>query len=288
MGHKDIQEDFFYFSEETSHIDPKTFEYRRCGDAVTWWLEYLADMHFFGIMNRNNRGYLHDNIKECVYSPKNVDMMSREAWYGEADHPFQMYEDVKLTRKRVEKVFWANRTHKLTNPVFTPDKLQMTIQTCSGTEVGKGHADDIIQGMIPAYSCRSCGQLKIIRGMPIVLVSKVVTYDSVPFAGFEGANMVGSPKQKSAVITEEGHDNIVARANRDIQIPYHELLDDLTKDDEKMYAYMESMDGDVAVDGLTGDGKLHINQKGLHIYAGINKHSLDMVKDFYRSFNGGK
>ena len=45
---------------------------------------------------------------------------------------------------------------------------------------------------------------------------------------------------------------------------------------------------DVAVDGLTGDGKLHINQKGLHIYAGINKHSLDMVKDFYRSFNGGK
>ena len=277
--------DFFFFSERTSNIDPKKFDFKKCHDGTTWWLEYLADMHFFDVLNRNERGYLHDNIREHVYSPKNMDMMARDAWFGEADHPFAMNKDETLSKKRVEKVLWNNRTHKNTKPVFTKDKLTMTLQTCSGTEVGRGHANDIIQGMIPAYSCRSCGHLDIIKGMPIVIVSKIITYDSVPFSGFEGASMVSNPVKKEAgIVCEEGPEKPVKSKNSFVQIPYDELLDDITPNDARMYAYMESTDGDIAIEGLTEDGKLHINNRGLHIFAGIDNHSLDMVKDFYRSF----
>lgn len=278
--------DFFYFAEQTSSIDPKTFEYQKKGDASTWWLAFRADMHFFDVLNRNNRGYLLDNTKECIFSPKNVDMMKRNAWFGEADHPFAELQNTQLSEKRIKKVLWSNRSHKLKDPIFTSEKMSMQIETCSGTDVGRGFANDIIQGLIPAFSCRSTGQLKIINAKPIVVMSMIVTYDQVPFAGFEGAQMTTDPKIGSAMITESGEDTPTTMwVNHDAQIPISSLLNDLSKDDEKVYAYLESTDGDIAVEGLTDDGKLHIRQSGLHIYAGINEKSVEMVKDFYRSFN---
>jgi hypothetical protein len=273
--------DFFYFCEETSKVDPKTFDFvKKPGEAGTWWLEFRADLHFFDVINRNVRGYLCDNVRERVFSPKNKDLMERNAWFGENDHPFQTYENQPLTRKRIEKVVWEKRSHKIQDPVFTPEKLNAKISTCSGTEVGRGFANDIIQGLIPAFSCRSCGELQIINSKPTVIISKLITYDNVPFAGFEGAKQTTPVKAKgSKIMLESGEEKVL-----DIKIPYKDLLDDLTKDDEKAYAYMESADGDVALEGVTDDGRVHLVNGGLHIYAGLNKQSVGMVRDFYRSF----
>lgn len=282
MAKQELDADYFYFCEETSQIDPKTFDYKKRSEAGTWWLVFPARVHYFDIINRNNRGYLRKNVEEFFFSPKNVDLMNHNRWFGEADHPFDMYETLKLTRKRVEKVYWPNRTHKLTKPNFTDSYLDLVIETCSGTEVGRGMANDIIQGMIPGFSCRSCGQLQIINAKPIVMISKLITYDTVPFSGFENADAIAAPTAKSkTIVTEEGHE---ARSHRDVMIPVKDLLDDLAKVDEKVYAYMEAADGDITGGNLTADGKLHLNNNGLHIYAGVDQYSLGMVKDFYRSF----
>lgn len=276
--------DFFYFAEQTSAIDPKKFDFTTRRRADAWWLEFVAAMHFFEVLNRNNRGYLKDNVQQMLFSPKNTDLMQRNCWYGEEDHPFSMYKDVELSRKRVEKVYWRNRTHMQKNPVFYDDHLDMTVATCCSTDPGRGLAEDIIQGMIPNFSCRCCGQMEIIKAMPIVLISKLITYDFVPFAGFENASMKGNPKLQSSVITESAEEIHGSPLNHDVCIPVKSLLDDLCKGDDKVYYYMEAADGDLCLEGLSTDEKLMISQGGLHIYAGINKHSVDMVKDFYRSF----
>lgn len=278
-----LDSDFFYFSEETSSIDPKTFDYQKKSEASTWWLVFPARVHYFDVINRNNRGYLRKNVEENFFSPKNVDLLKHSRMFGEADHPFDMYETLKLTKKRVEKVWWPNRSHKLTNPKFTDSYLDLIIETCSGTEVGRGMANDIVQGMIPGFSCRSCGQLQIINGKPIVVISKLITYDMVPYSGFENADAIGDAVAKSkTIVTEECMDS--KQKNHDVMIPVNDLIDDLCKTDGKVYSYMESADGDLTVKGLTRDGKLHLTDGGLHVYAGVNQYSLGMVKDFYRSY----
>ena len=279
---KNLDSDFFYFSEETSAIDPKTFDYTKRTDAGIWWLVFPARVHYFDVINRNNRGYLRKNVEEMFFSPKNTDLMNHNRWFGEADHPFDMYETMKLTKKRIEKVYWPNRSHKLTKPKFTDSYLDLVIETCSGTEIGRGMANDIVQGMVPGFSCRSCGQLQIINGKPIVVISKLITYDTVPYSGFENADAIGDPVAKSkSIITEEGASD---RPNHDVMIPVNALIDDLCKTDAKVYAYMESSDGDLTAKGVTRDGKLHLTDGGIHIYAGVDEYSLGMMKDFYRSY----
>lgn len=286
MAKEELTNDFFYLSEETSMIDPKTFEFSKKHEADTWWLVFPARVHYFDIINRNNRGYLRRNVEEKFFSPKNKDMMQRSRWFGEPDHPFEEFENVHLTRKRIQKVLWPNRSHKLTKPTFTDSYLDLVIETCSGTEVGRGMANDIIQGMIPGFSCRSCGQLQVIGGKPIVMISELITYDSVPYSGFENADSLGKAKMKSASITEEADSTpaTISPKSHDILIPWNEIAEDVANKDEKMYAYMESSEGSLRMTGVTPDGKAHLTDGGLHVYAGISQYSLDMVKDFYRSY----
>lgn len=287
MAKEQLTSDFFYFSEETSAIDPKTFDYKKGGDPKSvWWLVFPARVHYFDIINRNNRGYLKQNVHDNFFSTKNKDLLKRGGLFGENDHPFDMYESVKLTRKRVEKILDEKRSHKITNPTFTDSYLDVIMETCSATDVGRGFANDIIQGLIPAFSCRSCGQLQIINAKPIVLISKLITYDKVQYSGFENADMIGKPvaKSNSIMLEEGGTPQAMSPKSHDVQIPVKDLLDDLCKSDEKVYGYMESCEGDITGANLTRDGKLHLNNSGLHIYAGVDQHSLAMVKDFYRSF----
>lgn len=290
MAKGELSNDFFYLSEETSAIDPKTFEFSKKHEAGAWWLVFPARIHYFGIINRNNRGYLRRNVEEKFFSPKNKDQMQRNRWFGEYDHPFEEFENVHLTQKRIRKVVWPNRSHKITNPTFTDSYLDVIMETCSGTEHGRGMANDIVQGMIPGFSCRSCGQMQIIDGRPIVMISELVTYDSVPYSGFENADMISGAKLASKSITEEAGSvpTAVSPQSHDILIPWNELAEDLVNKDEKVGTYMEAADGSLQLIGVTPDGKAHLTDGGLHVYAGIDQYNLGMVKDFYRSYYGRK
>lgn len=275
--------DFFYFSEVTSP-NPKDVgevQYKKESLGNVWWLRFPTCLHVFELVNRNTRQYLGDNVMEHIFSPKNKSMMKHNGWWGEMDHPAPIIEGQKLTRKRVLNIWMPNRSHKIIDPIRKGNRLNADIETCSGTEVGRGFANEIIQGHIPPFSCRSTGDLKIINGKPTVIVTSVVTYDWVPYAGFEDAQMEGTAKVQSKPVVLESGD----QSSRDLMIPFSELAEDL-ENDARVGIYMESFDNDAQLIGVTNDrSSAIIKHDGLYIYAGMEKKSVDRARDFYRSFN---
>lgn len=274
--------DFFYFSECTSPSPEEVGEikYKKESLGSVWWLRFPACLHVFDLINRNVRQYLGDNIMEHVFSPKNKSMMKHNGWWGEMDHPAPLIEGQKLTRKRVMNVWMPNRSHKIIDPRRNGNRLDADIETCSGTEAGRGFANEIIQGHIPPFSCRSTGELQIVNGKPTVIVSNVVTYDWVPYAGFEQAGMEGTPKINGrSVMLESGDEKVT-----NIAIPFSELADDL-EDDGKVGIYMESFDNDAEIVGVTEDNSSAIiKRNGLYVYAGMEQKSVNRAREFYRSF----
>lgn len=277
--------DFFYFAEQTSPDaeDIKSFHYDTKKEGSVWWVEFQACVHLFEIMNRNARQYLGDNIMEMIFSDKNKSLMAHNGWYGEQDHPAPLKEGEKLTRKRVRSIWMPNRSHKLSNPVRKGNKCFMDIQTCSGTKAGRGFANEIIQGLIPQFSCRSTGELKIVNRKPTVIANNVITYDWVLYPGFDGAQMISSPKVKQNTIITESADEDVKKFMGDLAIPFSELADDLAEGDGKVAAYMESFGSDAKIVGVAENDAV-IKSDNLYIYAGLNKDSVDKVRDFFGSF----
>lgn len=280
------QPDFFYFAEQTSPdaADIKSFDYTTQRAGSTWWLKFPACVHLFETMNRNTRQYLGDNIMEMIFSDKNKALMAHNGWYGEMDHPSPMKEGETLTKKRVRSIWMPNRSHKLMNPVRKGNKCYMDIETCSGTEAGRGFANEIIQGLIPCFSCRSTGDLKIVNCKPTVIANNVITYDWVLYPGFEGAEMSSPAVVKSNTVMTESADSDVQKFMGDLAIPFSELADDLAEGDGKVATYMEAFGDDAKIVGVSGNDAI-IRSDSLYIYAGLNKSSVDKVRDFYSSFN---
>lgn len=269
--------DFFYFAEQTSPDakDVKSFDFSTKKEGSTFWLEFNACVHLFEIMNRNTRQYLGDNIMEMIFSDKNKSLMAHNGWYGEMDHPSPLKEGEKLTRKRLRSIYMPNRSHKLSNPVKKNNACYMDIQTCSGTEAGRGFANEIIQGLIPCFSCRSTGDLKLVNNKPTVIANNVVTYDWVLYPGFDGAEMIGSAKGKQ--------NSVIVESAGDIAIPFSELADELVEGDGKINTYMEAFGNDAKLIDISGNDAI-IKSDDLYIYAGLNKDSVNKVRDFYNSF----
>lgn len=276
--------DFFYFAEQTSPNaeDVKSFDYSTKKNGSAWWLEFQACVHLFEIMNRNTRQYLGDNIMEMIFSDKNKSLMAHNGWYGEQDHPSPLKEGEKLTRKRVRSIYMPNRSHKLNNPVRKGNACYMDIQTCSGTEAGRGFANEIIQGLIPQFSCRSTGELKIVNRKPTVIANNVITYDWVLYPGFDGAQMTSSPKTKQNTIMTESADDTQSYMG-DLAIPFSEFADDLAEGDENVQTYMEAFGPDAKIVGANKSEAV-IKSDNMYVYAGLNKDSVDKVRDFYSSF----
>lgn len=278
--------DLFYFAEQTSPDpkDIKSFDYDTKKVGSSWWVEFNACLHLFELMNRNARQYIGDNIMENIFSAKNKAMMAHHGWYGEQDHPFPIYDGQKLTKKRIYSVYMPNRSHKISNPVRKGNKLFADIQTCSGTEAGRGFANEIIQGLIPCFSCRSTGGMQLVNGKPTVITNNIVTYDWVLYPGFDGAEMVTNPVGKQASLMLESGDGYADTITKDCAIPLSALGEELIEKDGRLNAYMESFDGNAKLVGVSND-KAIIKSGGLYIYAGINENSVEKVRDFYRSFN---
>lgn len=276
--------DFFYFAEQTSPdaSDIKSFDFTTKKAGSTWWLEFPACVHLFEVMNRNTRQYLGDNIMEMIFSDKNKALMAHNGWYGEMDHPAPLKEGETLTKKRVRSIYMPNRSHKLKNPVRKGNACYMDIETCSGTEAGRGFANEIVQGLIPCFSCRSTGDLKIIKCKPTVIANNVVTYDWVLYPGFDGAEMKGTPKGKQNSVVFESADE-TSKFMGDLAIPFTELADDLAEGDGKVATYMEAFGDDAKIVGVSGNDAI-IKSDSLYVYAGLNRDSVDKVRDFYNSF----
>lgn len=282
--------DFFYFAEQTSP-DPKDNPIDiqvKHGPGGDWWIEFDTILHLFEFMNRNTRQYLGDNIMECLNLDKIQSMLATDDWFGEMDHPYPAIKGENLSEKRIRTIELSRRSHKIRNPRREGNKLYGHIVTAGG-EVGKGFANEIIRGMIPSFSCRCFGVMRLINGKPTIVVRMVVTYDWVLYPGFEAAKMIGTPVAKSgSVAFTEDADTGIATPSKDIAIPFTELALDIAAKDGGISAYMESFDcGRDSIIGVTDDMQRAViaPDKDHYIYAKMDKNTVDMVRDFYNSFH---
>lgn len=275
------KEALFYFAEQTSPEDNVITNMQTIqGPGSDWWLEFDTCLHVFEFMNRNTRQYLGDNIMEALSMEKIQSMLANDDWFGEADHPYASIDGQKLSEKRVRTIELTRRSHKIRNPRREGDKLFGHIVT-AGTEIGKGFANEIIRGMIPTFSCRCFGVMRLINGKPTIVVKMIVTYDWVLYPGFGDAKMIGKPITTGASVPTAVTESV------DIAIPFSELAFDISEKDGEVSAFMEAMDLSVSdIIGVTPDMSKAIlsPDRDHYVYAKMNPNTVNRVRDFYRSF----
>lgn len=279
-----------YISEQTSPDESIVDNIKVTDNHGVFFVEFDSILHSFECINRNSRSYMSSNVEECFQTERIQSLLHDNAWYGEMDHPLQITENGKLTPQRLQTIFMPNRSHKIMRPVFKNNLLYAHIQTASGTEAGEGFAKEIIQGLIPAFSCRAIATLKFIKGKPVVVCRKVITYDWVLYPSHKEAHIVsaatGTEKRvKTKTITESVKEKFKT-FSQDIMIPVKELLENVGVD-ANVNMVMESFDlskDDIIGVDTTGTRAI-ITDNNNTIYANMSPKTIKEVSDFYSSFN---
>lgn len=240
-----------YISEQVSPEDNTVTNLKYNDKTGVKYAEFDTVLQTFRCLNRNHRKYWGPNIAEMLKAERIVTMLRTNAWYGEMDHPYPVNKKDELSSERIQAIEMARRSHKILRPVVNGDILRATIQTASGTEAGRGFCDEIIQGLIPSFSCRAIAGLGEINGDIYVLARKLITYDWVLYPSHHDANMDSEPKfiSKSASLTmleSAGVDvgsqlkDIRERYTKDVFIPLEEILAYTGRKDVNTNMIMES------------------------------------------------
>lgn len=216
-----------------------------------FYVVFDSTLHSFHVLNRNNRMYDKSNVEEKFFSPKNVDLLNRKSLYGEINHPLQEYVELHLTQERLKQVLPERRSHKITNPKFYSDRLDARIETASGTDYGIGFGKEIIQGLIPAFSCRSAAELRMVDDKPYVIINRLITYDWVWYPSHKEAIMISKPKGEikkidtSVVTLESCSDKFYINPenlSKDACISMDEIIKNAAKQDCNIGMVMESFE----------------------------------------------
>lgn len=213
------------------------------------------------------------------------------------DHPYSHIKNEDLSSERIQTIEMSRRSHKILQPEVHGDILRAKIQTASGTEAGRGFCDEIIQGLIPSFSCRAIAGIQKLNGEPYVIVRKLITYDWVLYPSHKEANMDGKPKfiAKSAALTmleSVGIENtgemrdIRENYTKDILIPLKEILEYAGRRDVNTQIILEAFD--LSLDDVAGfDSSINhaiIKDGDNTIYANISPKTKKEVTNFLSSF----
>ena len=248
-----------------------------------FFVDFDTVLQSFNVENRNHRYYNAENVWSAIQTPKIQDLLKHNSWFGEMNHPTQETQNAKLTPERIRDVWPENRSHKIMRPRIEGNLLKAHIQTASGTAAGTGFAKEIIQGMVPRFSCRSIATLRNVNGKPTVYVKFLVTYDWVFYPSHPEARLIGEvkPVLESGAITSE---TITAE---DTMIPLNEILQLVGTQDVNTEILMESFD--LGLEDLVGITKDHTHgilvDKDRTIYTKISPETKHKVDDFFASFH---
>ena len=285
---------FIYIAEQTTPEDMKISNLKVTDKGHVFFVEFDSGLHSFEIINRNERQYLRSNIEECINSSEKIQsLLADNAWYGEMDHPMIMKDGEKLSPQRIQNVWMPNRSHKIMKPRFEGNMLYATIQTASGTEAGRGFANEIIQGLHPSFSCRALAALKLINGKPTVIVRKIITYDWVLYPSHKEAHINGTAHgvvKDIQAVTEsalEKGKTFIKNKSEDILLPLKEILESVGRKDVNTQIIMESfnLDSDDLI-GIDPTKKYAlIADENNVIYSRMNPETVKEVHEFYNSFN---
>ena len=283
-----------YLAEQTSPDDYTLKNLSIVEKMGALWASFEAILHSFDVMNRNRRMYDGDNVWKCIVSNERIqDGIRKHGWFGEMDHPGQDYTNMALTAERVQKISMGNRSHIIINPYRKDNLLLSKIETCAGTEVGQGMARDIVQGLIPSFSCRSIAQMKYVNGKPYVEVKKIITYDWVLYPSHREAEMITKPTVhagKEKVLLESANTgSTFMEYSKDFYVPMSEFSDFkefLMESDDNMKIVVESAgyeaDDIKGFDPVTNN--IIIESAGNVIFVNTNRKTKKKVEDFLLSF----
>ena len=174
-----------YIHEQTSFEDDYggNFGYSVTDRGNRFFVEFEAVLQSFGDLNRNRRMYDQANIMTLIRTDEYIqDMLRKNSWMGEMDHPAPKIQDQELTVNRIGNPHMGHTSHYIRKPHEEGNLLVAHIQTDSGTKDGMNMAIKIVDGkIIPCFSARVFGSLDKKSGRPIVNVRKLITYDWVLF-----------------------------------------------------------------------------------------------------------
>lgn len=254
------------------------------------YVDFESCLHSFDVLNRNSRMYEASNIEECLKTERIQSYLAHGGWFGEMNHPLPKYKDRPLSPERIQDIDMDNTSHKMLNPHVEGNLLISRIQTDAGTDAGMNLARKMIQGFIPAFSCRAIATLVMKGGKPVVVVRKIITYDWVLFQSHREAEQTSKPAKfvsKVANTVNEVTEKVTDAVNNNIVIPLKEILENVGKTDVNAQIIMESFELDTNdLVGFTKDNKHMIMRDNNNmIYCDIDAKSRSKVNDFFRSFN---
>lgn len=281
---------YVYVAEE-ANADSRTVTSLDVVDkGSVFFVSFDTVLHSFGVINRNSRQYLGDNVMDSINkSPKIQACLADNAWYGEQNHPMQLTVNDKLTPERLQDIFMPNRSHKIMRPKRVGNLLQAHIETASGTEAGRGFACEIIQGLKPAFSCRAIAFMQNHNGKPTVFIRKLITYDWVLYPSHKEAHAITTPqgnvKKVNSLIAESTNENTITQ--QDVMIPLHEILGYVSEKDVPTNMIMESFN--LGPESLVGFDKqrkhVMMRDRTNMLYINISPETKEEVDDFFGSFN---
>ena len=254
------------------------------------YVDFESCLHSFDVLNRNSRMYEASNIEECLKTERIQSYLAHGGWFGEMNHPLPKYKDKPLSPERIQDIDMDNTSHKMLNPHVEGNLLISRIQTDAGTDAGMNLARKMIQGFIPAFSCRAIATLVMKGGKPVVVVRKIITYDWVLFQSHREAEQTSKPAKfvsKVANTVNEVTEKVTDAVNNNIVIPLKEILENVGRADVNAQIIMESFELDTNdLVGFTKDNKHMIMRDNNNmIYCDIDAKSRSKVNDFFRSFN---
>ena len=254
------------------------------------YVDFESCLHSFDVLNRNSRMYEASNIEECLKTERIQSYLAHGGWFGEMNHPLPKYKDRPLSPERIQDIDMDNTSHKMLNPHVEGNLLISRIQTDAGTDAGMNLARKMIQGFIPAFSCRAIATLVMKGGKPVVVVRKIITYDWVLFQSHREAEQTSKPAKfvsKVANTVNEVTEKVTDAVNNNIVIPLKEILENVGRTDVNAQIIMESFElGTNDLVGFTKDNKHMIMRDNNNmIYCDIDAKSRSKVNDFFRSFN---
>jgi hypothetical protein len=181
---------FAYISEQVSYPEQqgiangKGFGITNMKDYGILYCTFTAVLQSFGVLNRNKRSYQADNISYHLKTDQRLlNKMKMNKFTGELGHPIAEEAGKDLSIQRLMEVPKERAAHIMRNLRMEGNLLKADVQTDPGFAFGVGIARDMIAAnYVPAFSLRSFGEmLKGQRGLPVVNVKCLITYDLVEF-----------------------------------------------------------------------------------------------------------
>jgi len=156
---------------ESTPVDQNVTILKNTPDAVT----FEAVLQDF-VDNRNKRGYKKQIINNGLKAEHIVEMITKNAWYGECGHP----QDPDI--KRQMYIDRKNASHRIKSYKMNDENVSGIIQTAM-YPMGIALRDEIRLGHQAAFSMRGVGPVKQLPNGKIEVLDnlKIMTYDNVTF-----------------------------------------------------------------------------------------------------------